>query len=204
MDHAGGISMMDFYLLRHGKTKYNEKGLLLGKTDVPLLSREDPDLLKWIDRLVAISWVAMFHSGMKRSEETLREIYRRLDEKKKDIPIYVDERLQEMNFGEWELKSYDWLYQNQREDFLNWLHSPYDYAPPQGETLAQMEKRVISFFEEWASKELIGSILLVTHGGLIRLLWSIIHQTSFYEKKVEIGSLFRLNWQKRNMEEILE
>lgn len=95
MDHAGGICMIDFYLLRHGKTKYNEKGLLLGKTDAPLLSGEDPTLLKWIDRLDAISWVAMFHSGMKRSEETLWEIYRRLDEKRKDIPIYVDERLQE-------------------------------------------------------------------------------------------------------------
>jgi len=204
LDHAGGLCMIDFYLLRHGKTTYNEKGLLLGKTDVSLLSRKDPNLLKWIDRLDAISWAAMFHSGMKRSEETLQEICQRFDKKRKNIPFYADERLQEMNFGKWELKSYDWLYQNQREAFLNWLHNPYDHAPPQGETLAEMKKRLVSFFEEWSTKELNGSILIVTHGGPIRLLWSIIHQTSFYEKKVETGSLFRLNWQKQSMEEILE
>ncbi len=194
---------MDFYLLRHGKTEYNGKGLLLGKTDAFLLTREDPNLLRWIERLNAIVWRAMFYSGMKRTEETLQVIRENLNKESRSLPYHTDDRLQEMNFGKWELKSYDWLYKEQQEAFSLWLDNAYHHAPPQGETLMEMKKRIVSFFEEWSEKELDGSILVVTHGGPIQLLWSMIHQTSFYEKKVEPASLFRLDWKKQSMEEIV-
>ncbi len=191
---------MKFYLMRHGKTSLNGKGILLGRSDPGLLDQNDSDLIRKIDFLKNISWEYLIHSGTRRTNETVSIIQKNFS---KEIPSCFDERLQELDFGDWELKSYDWLYQHQRELFLQWLDDPFSISPPQGETLVQLKDRLFSFFEEWSHKD-DGLILIVTHGGPIRLLWSMIHHTSFYGKEVLPASLFYLDWQKQNIIEIKE
>jgi len=191
---------MDFYLMRHGKTGLNRNGVLLGKSNPELADLNDPEIVKWVNFLGNISWEYFVFSGMKRTEQTLAIIQEHLA---KDVSITSDARLKELDFGLWELKSYDFLYNNERESFLRWLDNPYTFSPPKGEKLSQLQNRLESFFEEWSIKEAKGSILIVTHGGPIRLLWSLINKTSFYDKDVLPSSLFYLNWEKRQMEEIV-
>lgn len=205
---------MDFYLLRHGKTKYNGKGLLLGKTDIGLMDKNDSDLLKWVQYLKHKPIKQMISSGLKRTEESLLLIRQYIDQ---DIPYSADERLRELDFGDWELKSYDWLYQNERELFEKWLANPYLNPPPRGETLTELKERLISFFEALVVKKDDvsngdlddtsddtddSSMLIITHGGPIQLLWSLFHQVPFYEKQVSPGSLFYLDWNHQKMFEI--
>lgn len=207
---------MEFYLLRHGKTKYNGNGLLLGKTDIGLMDKNDPELLKWAPYLKQKPIKQMISSGLKRTEESLLLIRQHLG---RNIPYSADERLRELDFGDWELKSYDWLYQNERELFEKWLADPFFNPPPRGETLTELKERLISFFEDWAVKqdkdsddalEVEGSddvseddsVLIVTHGGPIQVLWSLFHHVPFYEKQVQPASLFYLNWNHQSMFEI--
>lgn len=191
---------MDFYLMRHGKTNLNSKGILLGKSNPELADLKDPDIVRWVNFLSNIPWSYFISSGMKRTEQTLAIIKAHLA---KDISITSDNRLRELDFGLWELKSYDFLYENESELFLRWLNNPYTYSPQEGETLVQLKNRLESFFAEWSNKETNGPILAVTHGGPIRLLWSLINNTPFYEKNVLPSSLFYLNWEKRQMKEII-
>lgn len=190
---------MEFYLMRHGKTNFNSKGVLLSNSNPELADLQDPDIVRWVGFLSNISWSYLIYSGMKRTEQTLTIIK---DYLAKEPLIISDARLKELYFGLWELKSYDLLYENERELFLKWLDNPYIYSPPEGETLVQLQNRLESFFSEWSNKEANGPILVVTHGGPIRLLWSLINNTPFYDKDVLPSSLFYLNWEKRQMKEI--
>ncbi|MFV9510149.1 histidine phosphatase family protein [Tepidibacillus sp. LV47] len=192
---------MDFYLLRHGRTKWNEKGILLGNSDPSLSDHNDVEIRKWVPFLQQHRVDMMVHSGMKRTIETMQIIRKQLNT---NIPIMQDERLKELNFGDWELKDYDWLYQNQQELFIKWLHDPEQNSPPNGETLHQLKTRIVSFLDEWVGKNLGQSMLVITHGGPIRALYSMIHHTSFYEINVRPGALFYLNWQNKEMREVGE
>ncbi|MFX0560435.1 histidine phosphatase family protein [Tepidibacillus infernus] len=192
---------MNFYLLRHGLTKWNEKGILLGSSDPPLLDQNDDQILKWVPFLQQHRVEMMVHSGMKRTIETMQIIRKQLN---MNIPFMQDERLKELNFGDWELKDYDGLYQNQQELFVKWLHDPWQISPPNGETLQQLKSRLISFFDQWVEESASQSMLVITHGGPIRVLYSMIHHTSFYELNVRPGSLFYLNWQYKEMREVDE
>lgn len=192
---------MNFYLLRHGLTKWNEKGILLGSSDPPLLDQNDDEILKWVPFLQQHRVEMMVHSGMKRTIETMQIIRKQLN---MNIPFMQDERLKELNFGDWELKDYDGLYQNQQELFVKWLHDPWQISPPNGETLQQLKSRLTSFFDQWVEESASQSMLVITHGGPIRALYSMIHNTSFYELNVRPGSLFYLNWQYKEMREVDE
>jgi len=190
---------MEFYIIRHGLTKYNGQGILLGKSDPGLLNNNDPNILRWTPYFSNLEFQYIIHSGKKRTKETSLILRDHMDIKP---PIKIDNRLQEMDFGDWELRSYDWLYQNQQEIFLEWLKDPFHIAPPNGETLYQLRERIFSFFEEWSYKNYHRPFLIVTHGGPIRLLWSIIHDAPFFEKEVAPGSLFYLHWPKQILQDI--
>lgn len=190
---------MKFYLMRHGNTKYNGQGLLLGKTDIGLLDTNDPNIIRWKDYLKTVSIQNIIHSGMIRTRDTAELINQYLDY---DISVNSDSRLRELDFGEWELKSYDWLYKNQQDRLSEWIDNPYKNSPPSGETLNELKDRLTSCLDEWSQKDSISSALIVTHGGPIRLLWSLIDNIPFYEKKVLPASLYCLDWGKKAITEI--
>lgn len=194
---------MKFYLIRHGSTEYNGKGLMLGSTDADLIDNKDPNILRWKEYLSSISIQSIIHSGMKRTYSTAQLINNAIG---KNIAIDEDLRIQELNFGDWELKSYDWLYKNQQELFSNWLEDPYNLSPPNGETLLELKERLTSFFDEcekeYEKEKSDDSVIVVTHGGPIRLLWSLIDNINFYEKKVLPASLYCLDWSNKTITEI--
>jgi probable phosphoglycerate mutase len=74
----------------------------------------------------------------------------------------TDKRLREFDFGDIEGKRFDDL----EETVQTGLMSFDGFSAPGGETVAAFQDRVIGFFEELRH----GRHLVVTHGGVIRLL----------------------------------
>ena len=142
---------MTIYLIRHGKTEANEKHLYCGSTDLPLSDAGKEEL-----RSVhyAIKNVRFISSGMKRTNETLRILF-------EDVPYEVDPRFREVDFGIFEMHSYEEL--KDTPEYQTWLTGDNDAnIPPNGESGVQMKERVLNAFSE--IKE---NTCIITHGGVI-------------------------------------
>lgn len=90
------------YLTRHGETKWNVEKRMQGWQDSPLTEKGRQDAKRLGKRLEAVELAAIYTSTSGRALETA-ELVRggRL------IPIYQDERLREIQLGDWEGKTHD-------------------------------------------------------------------------------------------------
>ena len=85
---------MKLYLLRHGRTAWNEAGKIQGRTDIPLGEEGRRSALEAGAALADIPFSAAFSSPLRRAKETAEIILGA----RKDI-LRTDERLIELNFG---------------------------------------------------------------------------------------------------------
>lgn len=81
------------------------------------------------------------------------------------LPLRIDPTWQEMDFGAWEGQSWDAIGQPAIDA---WAADPLDFAPGDGESARTMAQRVVQACE--ALHRLGQDTILVTHGGVIRLL----------------------------------
>ena len=142
---------MTVYLLRHGKTEANEKRLYCGNTDLPL-SEKGREELSWLN--YEIKNVRFLTSGKLRTNETLKILFG-------DVPYEEDTRFREVDFGVFEMRSYEKLKDNPA--YQIWCTGNNEAnIPPNGESGLQMKQRVLEAFSE--IKE---DTVLVCHGGVI-------------------------------------
>lgn len=142
---------MTICLIRHGKTEANEKHLYCGSTDLPLsdAGREELRQLHY-----DIKNVRFISSGMKRTNETLKILFG-------DVPYAEDSRFREVDFGIFEMHSYEEL--KDIPAYQAWLTGDNDTnVPPDGESGVQMRQRVLEAFSEIQE-----DICIITHGGVI-------------------------------------
>lgn len=79
----------------------------------------------------------------------------------------LDIRLQELNFGAWELLPWDSI---PRKVFDRWASDYAHQAPPDGESFLQLHARASHFLSEVQNLCSGQNIAVVTHGGVIRAL----------------------------------
>lgn len=142
---------MTIYLIRHGKTVANEKHLYCGSTDLPLSETGKAELQ---EIQYDIKNVRFITSGMNRTNETLQLLFG-------DVPFDADPRFREVDFGIFEMHSYEEL--KDTPDYQVWLAGDNDVnVPPNGESGEQMKERVLAAFSEIREDTCI-----ITHGGVI-------------------------------------
>lgn len=142
---------MTIYLIRHGRTEANEKRLYCGSTDLPL-SESGKEELRRLH--YDIKNVRFLTSGMKRTNETLEILFGA-------VPFEEDPRFRELNFGIFEMHSYNEL--RNTPAYQAWITGDNEAnIPPEGESGLQMKRRVLAAFPD-----LREDTLLVTHGGVI-------------------------------------
>ena len=147
----GAATKMTIYLIRHGKTEANEKHLYCGSTDLSLsvAGREELQNIRY-----DIKNVRFITSGMKRTNDTLHILFG-------DVPYEVDPRFREVDFGIFEMQSFEQL--KDTPEYQAWLTGDNDAnIPPNGESGLQMKDRVLNAFSE--IKE---DACIITHGGVI-------------------------------------
>ncbi len=154
------------YLVRHGQTVWNVERRIQGHQDSPLSpeGREQAVRLGYIlrRRPLAAAWT----SPSPRALMTARLILRSAP-----VPLHVDPRLQEIGHGAWEGLTgsavaarwpdlYD-LYRRNPEQF--------DRAPG-GESLRNVQGRMLAALRDITEQAAAGEVLVVTHGVALRLL----------------------------------
>jgi alpha-ribazole phosphatase len=190
MDSYGSVEL---YLIRHGVTQWNLEKRYLGWTDQSLFDQEKFRLDELRNALNTVHFDKCYSSDLTRCKETLSSI---LPEQE----LSLDQRLREMNFGDWEGKTYETLKDNVR--YQNWLMNWEGISPPGGENGKTFQTRVLSFFKELFDtyqKVDHRKDLIVTHGGVIRyVLSTYINELSFWEVPVKNNRGYVLNFRYRN------
>ena len=158
---------MKIYLIRHGETDQNKCKCLQGRSDIELNEYGRELARKTAEGLKDIPFDIIFTSPLKRARETA-EIIRG----KREIPIVLEERIQEISFGEYEGLCYGKEnYSIPDKDFMNFFNKPQDYkTPPGGESLEEVITRTGEFLQEILQKEAYKdkNILLSTHGCALK------------------------------------
>lgn len=144
---------MEIYLIRHTTPKV-EKGICYGQSNIPLADSFSADAKKLIKSLPE-KIDAVYSSPSNRCYNLAKLI--------KSKKLLVDNKLLELNFGDWEMKKWDEI----DERSLNfWMKDYINVRTPNGENFIDLENRISKFFEEILKKN-YKKIAVVTHKGVI-------------------------------------
>jgi probable phosphoglycerate mutase len=166
-------------LVRHGETDWNRDGRIQGQSDPPLndLGREQARELA--TSLTGQHVDAIYASDLRRARETAEILAAELG-----LPVVVDADLRELHFGDWEGSTIEELTAEFPDAVERWRSG--DEIPwAGGETREQMAERVRRAVRRLAATHDGGQILLVAHGGPVRVLLMDAAGMTFPEQRRE-------------------
>lgn len=157
------------YLVRHGETVLNEKGVYYGWTDCGLSDHGLEQSQSLAETLKDVSFDLVVSSPLKRAKDTAI-LVGGIDPGK----IKFDHRLKELNFGDWEGRHYQEIQETSSEEWKLWLADWKNASPPGGESFSDLYRRVCdcikSLLEDYKGK----IILVVAHHGCLRIILSVL------------------------------
>ena len=157
--------MVRLILVRHGETAWNVQARYQGQTDVPLSDAGRRQAAALARRLAREKIDVIYASPLERAHRTAASIAA-----VHGLPVNGDARLREMAFGAWEGLTYGEIRQRFLQALAAWEADPLDTAPPDGESLSQVAARVRSALDDVARVHAGQTVLLVGHGGPLRVL----------------------------------
>lgn len=176
-----------FYVLRHGKTLFDEIGRIQGWSDSLLSENGVRETIQSAKGLKNIKFNRAYSSDLGRAAETTDILLEHNEYK--DVEIIYDKRLREVSYGmfegafgssmrQWTAEKYGYhslnKFMREKYDWMEMLdlvevNDKYRVA----ESSRDVYKRLENFLNETAEKEYAkggGNILLVTHGMFINFL----------------------------------
>ncbi len=159
---------MKIYFIRHGETDWNTETRIQGRTDIPLNKngRYVAELTR--DGLKDVAFDVAFTSPLSRAKETAEIILQG-----RDVDIFEDERIIEVNFGKYEGQTPDESDDNRKLFFSR----PEEYIAKDGaEKIEDMLAREADFLNELFANENYqnSTVLVTTHGAALSGLLCVI------------------------------
>jgi broad specificity phosphatase PhoE len=166
--------MTRLILIRHGETDWNTEGRWQGQADVALNATGLIQAQEMARALEPAGIAAIYSSDLQRARQTAQALA-----DVNGLPVHQDSRLREIHQGEWQgllfsdiEASYAQAYQDRKQD-------PLSFAPPGGETAAQVRQRVVSAARDivrWHPGEIVA---VVSHGFALAVLITHLRGESF-------------------------
>lgn len=179
---------MKIFLIRHGESEANAKGIDQGqKIDTGLSEKGKEQARKIAERLKNEKIETIYSSDLKRAKETAKKIA-----KFHNLEVIQDKRLREYDFGDWmdlfsakEKHEGEWTKQEnvwegwkvyklteaKKQNIL-----PEEVKIPGGESQKDILNRVNSFLED-VNKKHSGNIVVVAHSGANKIFFGAIKHT---------------------------
>ncbi len=169
------------YLVRHGETDWNLKGIVQGQSDIPLNKKGEEQARQLAKKLRHLKFAAAFSSDLLRAKRTAEIIAL-----EKKLVVITKQVLRERDFGDFEGKPGPWLEswrkmlrvgienlaEKEREELLKVRRGV--------ETDEALMNRFIPFLREVALAYPDKNVLIVTHGSVIRTF--LIHVGYFKDE----------------------
>jgi len=173
-------------LLRHGDTGQRS---YRGQLDDPLTP------LGWAQLRTAVAgrrWDAVVSSTLCRCAAFARETAAALD-----VPLVLDARLAEYHFGDWQGVPIEELAERDGDALGRFWADPVANPPPGAETFERFRGRLCAALDDVARAYRGRHVLVVTHGGAIRLLRCLVEARDYGDMAgidVPHASLHALPW----------
>ena len=167
----------NIFIARHGLTQWNLEGKVQGQADIPLLEggiKQAYALAEKIrDEQIPISKILT--SPLQRAKKTAQIV-----SDVNNIEVFDEPALTEWCFGKFEGIPHPKEFHEAKKQFANSYES--------GESLLKLSQRVYNLLDRIKNEE-INNILLVTHGGVAK----VIHSYFFDMTNEEFSSFFLEN-----------
>ncbi len=149
---------MRIFAARHGQTQWNRENKVCGRTDIPLTEAGFAQAELLAEKAEKMGLDLIIVSPMLRARQTAAPVAKRCG-----IPVYVDDRLIEQDYG---------IFEGVDRRDPGFLANKRQFAVryPGGESMMDVAHRVYSLLEELKREYPDKRVLLVCHGGVCRLI----------------------------------
>ena len=152
---------------RHGQTTYNVEQRLQGWLDVPLNKTGELQAGLLARRLSAYPIDAIYTSDLQRTVNTARVV---ADLHQPPLNPVAVSGFREFNYGRWSGMNFTEIEEKYPDEVAAWRKNVRDVVLPEGESIAQFSNRVRGALREVLARHDQQTLLIVTHGGVIRVL----------------------------------
>jgi broad specificity phosphatase PhoE len=154
---------MRLFLVRHGETEYNRRGLALGRDDVPLNERGVWQARRTGEALADEPLTAVYSSPLKRALATAEQVAA-----PHGLEVRVEERLIEMEIGEAEGLTFAEVRERHPGLLEAWTGPDGPSQPmPGGERLLDVDERAWGAVADLAAAHAGDTLALVAHNFVI-------------------------------------
>lgn len=158
-----------FCFVRHGETDWNTQRRLQGHIDTPLNPVGLAQAEATAKGLQAHRFDALYCSDLIRTLQTARYAARGLN-----LPIHLRHELRERHYGAFQGLTYSEAEQHFPADYARFKAREPGYAIlDDGESLLQHRRRVLACLEQIAASHVGQTVLVVTHGGVLDLVYRL-------------------------------
>ncbi|MCY4781224.1 2,3-bisphosphoglycerate-dependent phosphoglycerate mutase [Sphingobacterium sp. UT-1RO-CII-1] len=181
--------MAKLFLVRHGQSQWNLENRFTGWQDVDIteIGKEEA---KRAGRFLEKEQIDIaFTSKLIRAQHTLKIILQTI--KKPDIPVIIDEALNERAYGTLEGLNKAETAKKYGDDQVQLWRRSFETAPPGGESLKDTYNRVIPYYQKFILPQLQKNknVLIAAHGNSLRaLIMYLDHLTPQEILKTEIAT----------------
>jgi broad specificity phosphatase PhoE len=168
-------------LARHGETDWNRDGRLQGHADTPLNDRGREQARALAEEINGVE--VIYSSDLRRAVETAEVVAERLG-----LEVRVDSRLRERGFGAWEGLTRAEIEASFREDFDRWRKGD-GFGADDAETHQAFAARIQAFLEDVLVRHPDETVLVITHGGSIRVVQAVASGLDYLRDRRTIRAL---------------
>jgi alpha-ribazole phosphatase len=154
---------MKIVLIRHLAPSV-APGICYGRLDVPVAPAQHNQAAAIVAH-PALAGAATVHSSPARRCSVLAAAVATA----LPAPLMIDERLRELDFGDWEGNPWDSI---ARAELDRWAPNPFALAPPGGETGAALVRRISEFVADIEQARC--DCVIVSHGGPLKVLTALL------------------------------
>jgi len=190
----GDPRTLRFFLVRHGETADNMQMRYLGLRDEPLTESGILQARQVADALSQLPIRMVVSSPLRRAADTAARISEACR-----VELRLDSRLAEGSFGLWEGLTRAEVLQLGSQDaemLARWESDP-SAAPPGGESIESVQKRVVQLGEELKGELPDSSVVLVSHVGPIKALLASVLDVSLQASRrlfLDPGTISVVEW----------
>ncbi|MCL4403734.1 2,3-diphosphoglycerate-dependent phosphoglycerate mutase [Patescibacteria group bacterium] len=163
--------MADLFLIRHGESEWNSRGLWTGWTDVDLAPAGKEQARQAAVHLKAFKLDEAHVSDLRRARQTLDEVLSGLGLSGK-VPVFVSPAIKERNYGIYTGKNKWQVKEEVGDEQFNAIRRGWRTPIPDGETLEDVYNRAAPYFEAKILPTLKSgkSVIVAAHGNTLRAL----------------------------------